>query len=589
MRVRSLARREVLQGLFAAGLAGTARAQVPAGVPLEDYPHTTVFVAKKIVTMDQARPYATAVAVRHGYILGVGSLEDLAPWLKPTTFRIDRQFADKVLLPGLIDPHVHPMRNAMQFGMHWITPEAWDILGQKTPATIGQGAYVQALRDSLAAAPKNEPVFITWGYTAMLHGAMSRSILDSVAGTAPVIVWDHSFREIFANSAAVKYLESKGVTEATVKGNPQADWAAGRFRNDALFRLVMPALADVLLAPARINAGLLRTRDYFASNGVTTCADMSTGAIDWQTEIAALTNTFGDADSQLRVRLTPDVRAMAAQTSPGAAFAFLSRAAAKNTHHVFVNNAISLSADGDIFSQLMQVSAPGYTDGHDGEWLTEPLDFETAARPYWKAGYQIHASTYGDAGATMALDTLAALQTEHPRFDHRFTLDHFACAPAGAARRIAALGAQVSADPFYIYDLGDSYATNGLGGDRAAKFTPLGSLLQHGIPTALHSDFPAAPASPLFLAWTAITRQTQSHKISAPEERLSLDQALRAITIDAAHILRLEDDSGSIEAGKRGDFVVLDKDPYDVGVDGLREIKVWGTVYAGGVFQAKAG
>jgi predicted amidohydrolase YtcJ len=589
MRLRSLARREVLQGTFAAALAGTARAQAPAGVPLEDYPHTTVFVAKKIVTMDPARPYATAVAVRHGYILGVGSLEDLAPWLKPTTFRIDRQFEDKVLFPGLIDPHVHPMRSAMQFGMHWITPEAWDILGQKTPATIGQGAYVQALRDALAAAPKTESVFITWGYTAMLHGAMSRSILDSVAGHTPVIVWQHSFREVYANSAALKYFESKGVTEGSVKGNPQADWAAGRFRNDALSRLVMPALADFLLAPARINAGLLRTRDYFASNGVTTCADMSTGALDWQTEIAALTNTFGDGDSPVRVRVTPDVRAMAAQTSPGAAFAFLSRAATKNTHHIFFNNAISLSADGDIFSQMMQIASPGYTDGHDGAWLTEPLDFETEARPYWKAGYQIHASTYGDVGATMALDTLATLQTEHPRADHRFTLDHFACAPGGADRRIAALGAQVSANPFYIFDLGDCYAANGLGGDRAAKFTPLGSLVQHGIPAALHSDFAAAPAAPLLLAWMAITRQTQSGKIFSPEERLTLDQALRAITIDAAYILRLEDDSGSIQAGKRGDFAVLDKDPYEAGVDGLRDIKVWGTVYAGGVFQGKTG
>ena len=582
-------RRDFLKyAIAAAGLPGTAYAQAPAAAPLEDYPHTTVFTAKKIVTMDPARPHATAVAVRYGHILGVGSLEDLAPWLKPTTFRINRQFEDHVLLPGLIDPHVRPMQSAMQFGMTWITPEPWDILGQKTPATIGQPAYLQALKAAIAAAPNTAPMFATWGYSNLFHGVMSRALIDSVSGATPVTVWHRSCRELYANSAMLAYFESKGVTQASVKGNPHIDWASGHFANDALTLLLMPILADYLLAPSRVNAGLLRTRDYFASNGITTCADMATGAIDWQMELAALTNTFGAAESAVRVRLTPDVRAMAAHTSPGATFAFLARASAKNTRHVFVSNAINLSADGPMLSQLMQMAAPGYVDGHDGEWIVQPLEFEMTARQYWNAGYQIHANANGDAGADMVLDALAKLLTDHPRPDHRFTIEGYANANDSTGRRIAALGAQVSANPFYVYDLGEACAATSLGEDRAARITPLGGLVQRGIPVALHSDFAAAPASPLFLAWAAMTRETQSGKVFAPEERLTLDQAMKAITIDAAYILRLDDDCGSIEAGKRGDFVVLDKDPSDVGAAGLRDIKVWGTVYAGGVFQAKA-
>jgi hypothetical protein len=88
----------------------------------------TVFTAKKIVTMDPTRPTATAVAVRDGMILGVGSLQDLAPWLKDKQYKVDSQFKDKVLMPGLIDSHMHPMLGAIAFHArvttssidHWI-------------------------------------------------------------------------------------------------------------------------------------------------------------------------------------------------------------------------------------------------------------------------------------------------------------------------------------------------------------------------------------------------------------------------------------------------------------------------------------
>lgn len=129
----------------------------------------------------------------------------------------------------------------------------------------------------------------------------------------------------------------------------------------------------------------------------------------------------------------------------------------------------------------------------------------------------------------------------------------------------------------------------GLGPDRAARITPLGGLVRRGVPVALHSDFAMAPASPLLLAWTAATRETVSGKVFAPGERLSLDQALKAITIDAAYILKMENSLGSIESGKLADFTVLDKDPYAVGVNGLRSIQVWGTVFEGVPFQAVQG
>jgi predicted amidohydrolase YtcJ len=558
-------------------------------VPLraQDQP-ITVFIAKKIVTMDPTYPEATAVAVRSGKVLAVGSIENLQPWLKGNKYTVNDQFKDEVLFPGLIDPHMHPMLGALQFGTKWITPEAWDVMGEKIPATIGHEAYMEALKAAFAAAPKTDPMFITWGYSKLFHGDMSRELLDGISTTYPIFVWSRSAHEAYFNTPMLKYLESKGVTEEKVKGNPQVDWQKGVFFEDGLFKVAVPVLANYMLAPARVDKGFQKVRDYLNFNGVTTVADMNTGGVNWDLEVGALKRNFDGEDSPVRVRLTPDILALtAAMKSADAAFAFIGKVGEKNTDHIFSNNAVKLFADGAMFAQAMQISTPGYIDGHKGEWITQPKPLEEAARRYWNAGYQIHVHTNGDEGVKTVLDILERLKDEKPRSDPRFIIEHYGYSTDGLNRRVALLGALVSANPFYLYDLGDKYAEVGLGYDRVARITPIGGLVRRGVPVALHSDFAMAPAAPLFLAWTAITRETQSGKVFGPGERLTMDQAMKAITIDAAYILHLEDRLGSIESGKLADFTVLDKDPYAVGVDGLRDIKVWGTVYEGRVFQAK--
>lgn len=549
----------------------------------------TVFVAKHIITMDPTRPQATAVAVRDGQILGVGSLSDLQPWLKDQPHSINQQFKDKVLMPGFIDPHMHPMLGALGFGATWITPEPWDVMGVKTPATLGHDAYISALKAAFAAAPKTEPLFLTWGYNPMFHGELSRQILDEISATYPIFVWHRSAHEAYFNTPMLKFLEGKGLTESKTEGNPQIDWAKGHFWEDGFFKVAVPALAGYLLNPARVDKGYAKARDYLNYNGITTVADMATGSTNWAMEIGALQRSFDQPDSPLRVRLTPDIAALgAALKSPEAAFEFIRKAGENNTRHIFTDNAVKLFADGAMFSQAMQLSAPGYIDGHQGEWITQPAPFEVLARRYWDAGYQIHVHSNGDEGAKMVLDTLETLEDAKPRADHRFTIEHYGYANDGTSRRIAKLGAQVSANPFYLYDLGDKYAEVGLGYDRAARIAPLGGLVRRGVPVALHSDFAMAPASPLLLAWTAVSRQTQSGKVFGAEERLSVDQAMQAITIDAAYILNLEDRLGSIEAGKTADFTVLEQNPYAVKIDQLKDIKVWGTVFEGTAYQAKA-
>ncbi len=582
-RPLNLARRAVVGALLALALVSPVTAQ--------DQPdEIVVFIAKKIITMDPTLPTATAVATRGREILSVGSLDDLQPWLKEHPHKIDTRFEDKVLMPGLIDPHMHPMLGAIAFQTVWITPEPWNVMGQKAPATIGEKAYRDALEAAFAARKKDAPIFMTWGFSADTHGELSREVLDSISKDVPILVLQRSLHQAYINTPMLLALKAKGLDERKAKDHPQIDWTKSHFWEDGLFTVVLPYLADILLDPVTVDPAYLKTRDYLTYNGVTTVGDMATGSTNWDLEMAALKRTMDTPDSPVRVRLTPDVHKLSiTPKSPEAAMKLLGQLTAHNTNHLIFNNAIKLFADGAMFSQAMQIGDPGYIDGHKGEWITQPGPFEEFARSYWNAGYQIHVHTNGDAGAKMVLDTLQKLQDEKPRTDHRFTIEHYGYANDGTSRRIAKLGAQVSANPFYLYDLGDRYAVNGLGTDRAARIAPLGGLVRRNVPVTLHSDFPMAPAEPLFLAWCAASRETITGKVFTPSERLTLGEAIRAVTIDAAYVIGMETELGSIEAGKLADFAVLDKDPYEEGVKGLRDIKIWGTVFEGKAYPAKRG
>ena len=147
------------------------------------------------------------------------------------------------------------------------------------------------------------------------------------------------------------------------------------------------------------------------------------------------------------------------------------------------------------------------------------------------------------------------------------------------------LGAVASVNPSYVYLRGELNAPY-IGADRAALAARLGTLTKTGVPTAIHSDLPVAPANPLLLMWMAVNCFGQSGKVLGPDERVTAEQALRMVTIDAAYVLGMDDKIGSIEPGKFAAFTVLESDPLTVPSEQIRDIGVWGSVFAGGKYPA---
>jgi hypothetical protein len=220
-------------------------------------------------------------------------------------------------------------------------------------------------------------------------------------------------------------------------------------------------------------------------------------------------------------------------------------------------------------------------------WMAPPEVLFEFAEEFWKAGYQLHAHINGDLSADLLIDFVRELQDLKPRFDHRTVLEHFAFTTEEQSRQMKELGMLVSGNPYYHYILSDIFSNEWLGSDRGSQMTRFGSLERLGMPFAFHSDCPMAPLSPLTLAWNAVNRITINGNLNCPQERVTLHQALRAITIDAAWIMRNENEIGSIRAGKMADFAVLEADPYEVGAEGLKDIPIWGVVFEGEVHPFK--
>ncbi len=392
------------------------------------------------------------------------------------------------------------------------------------------------------------------------------------------------------NTNALKML---GLTEKDVtshKQASQADWGKGHFIEGGFFEIVVPRLAKQLFAPGFIDPGFERNNAYLLSRGVTTVADMAVGSVNWEMEMAAFDRNFVQTKAPVRVVVVPDAYKMTLQKDGmDKTFKFINEQLTngKLPHPLVGGKRIKLFADGAIFSLLMALNPPGYVGLGKNEWLTPHTEFKKLAKQYWHAGYKIYIHANGDAGIDFTLDVFESLQLDKPRLKNSISIEHYGYANERLNRRVAEFGAAVSANPFYVTFLGDIYSKVGLGPDRARRITPIRGLVDRGVLVTLHSDFGMAPADPLYLAWAAITRSTLSGKTMTPPGGLKLDEALRAITIDAAHGLGLEKDIGTIEAGKFADFTVLDKSPYDVGVKGLRDLKVWGVVFEGRKVQSK--
>ena len=572
-------RRTALAGLASVPLIGATGASAPPNSKV------TIFEAKSIVSMEAGLPPARFVACADGIVLGTAqTAEALAPWSQGRAVTIDQQFADNILFPGLIDPHIHPMQSAVMVNLPFIAPDAWNLPSGTWDSIQTQDEYRARLK-RLVQEDQTDPL-ITWGHHELFHGPLDKAVLDEIAPDRPLFVWQRSFHEIIANTAALASigLETQDAFDsalAQAKADPaHSNFDKGIFSETGLL-VAIGLLRPVLLSPQRMRKGFDDLKTMMRNRGVTTTSDMATGIFaGFDIEAQMIAGHFSAPGTMARLMLMPIATELDAADDLDA---WLAKAQRFTGPNVRLDRRVKLFADGAFFAQNMRMGPPGYTDGHQGKWITEPDKLRGEIERFWQAGFSLHIHVNGDEGADVLLDALARLPH---RLAQTVTLEHLGYCTLAQIERIGELGLMVSAQPNYIRVLGEAYEKSGLGPDRAELMNRLGALEARNIPLGLHSDFNMAPIDPFYLAWIAETREGIDGKVRGPAERLSRWKALHAITIEAAQVIGMNDLVGSIAPGKKADFTVLDADPFEVETAALKEMKIAATVFEGQVAEA---
>lgn len=201
--------------------------------------------------------------------------------------------------------------------------------------------------------------------------------------------------------------------------------------------------------------------------------------------------------------------------------------------------------------------------------------------PYYEQGWQIACHAHGDDAITMVLDAWEQMLSANPRDDHRLRLEHVGAMRPDQFRRAADLGVTCSLFVDHLYYWGDVLVDDLFGSERGGHWAAAGSALAAGHRISFHNDGPVTPTDPLRNIADAVTRRSRGGRVLAPEERIPVEAALRAQTVDAAWQLFSEDSIGALKPGMHADLVVLSANPLAVDPERIADIEVRATVFAG--------
>ncbi|HRW48620.1 MAG: amidohydrolase [Caldilineaceae bacterium] len=543
---------------------------------------TTVFTATKIITMNDSQPEASAVAVRGGRILAVGSLDEMEAW---GSFSIDNTFCDKVLLPGFVEAHSHSVVGGFweyPYVGHFdrVAPDGRHITGCRSIAAV-----IERLRAADADLDDPEEPLIAWGLDPIYFSGESvrAATLDRVSTTRPVYVHHMSGHIVSVNTALMRHegIDAESETVGIVKdgsGQPVGELQG------------MPAIMSVRSVFERLwsslNASTAKWRfGHIARNaGVTTASELGAAAVtpeairQWQLVVndpafparivIAYSNRFGGPS---------DPAQMAAQAA---------RLAEHSSDKLRLGTIAKIWLDGSIQGFTARLRWPYYLNGTNGLWYIAPERFREELLAYHNAGLTVHVHANGDEATDLLLDTVEQVLLASPRPDHRHTAQHNQLASADQFRRMARLGMSANMFINHIYYWGDQHLTETVGPERADRMNALATAKRTGVQFSMHSDEMVTPLGGLMLVWSAVNRVTATGQVLGKQERISLHDALRAVTVDAAYQLKMDHEVGTIECGKWADFAVLEADPFAVDAMALKDIPVWGVVLAGKLHPA---
>lgn len=537
----------------------------------------------RVYTVDPARPWAQAIAVRGGRLVGVGSDADIEAWRGPATRVIDLQGA--LVTPGFIDAHVH-----FADGGAYLRNVA--LRDATTMAEVAARVERYAGRHASAGWIVGEG--FSYSYPDLPGGEFHHQMIDGASHGHPVLLNSGMAHAAWANGEA---LRRAGITRATADpaGGTIVRDAAGEptgwLKEDAAINLVASHIPAVPRAERR--AALLAAIEEAARLGITR---VDSAGLDYAS-LPLLDELRREGRLHVRISVADMIDA------PGLSDAQFARMKAARTRYrgeLLECCVAKFIMDGVLESHTAYLPE-GYADARDehGMRFFAPDRYGRDVRRLNEAGFQVYTHAIGNGAIHVALDAYEASARAQPGMaPPRNRIEHAEMPDADDIGRFARLGVIASMQPLMIYPRDEWKGMEGLwavyAGEAAVpRAFALRSLIDAGAHVAFGTDWPIVQLNPLYGVRNAVLRQSLDGEPPGgyvPAQRITVAEAVRAYTAESAYASRHDEDEGSLEPGKRADLVVfsanfIEGEPNDIPKATVRLTMLGGRV----VYDARAG
>ncbi|WP_333482062.1 amidohydrolase [Arthrobacter sp. B2a2-09] len=479
------------------------------------------------------------------------------------------------VLPGFIDAHTHIV----------MMGQTMQKVALRDAANLEE--IQLRLKEAAAANPEAPRILGTsWLFSAVPGGAPTAAMIDAVVPDRPVYLDANDLHSMWVNTAALAEMGIDRNTPDTIGGrilrDPETGQATGLLEETAMHQYAWPKLASLTTDEQR-DEHLATAFEHYLSTGVTSGIDMALV----EDELASMGRALATGNGTLPLRV--NAHWLVAPTGNHEEnLAQVARAAELarevNTPWLRVIG-IKIIADGVIDGCTAAMKEP-YADGSNAELIWQPEFLNPVVAAADAEGLQVAIHAIGDLASEVALDALEyANEVNGPR-DRRHRIEHMETVTEESIQRLARLGVVASMQPVHADPAVQENWRAMLGDDRVERAFPWTEFTDAGATLALGSDAPTAPHQPLPNMFVATTRKSAldaSLPANLPKYALDLADALSHATRDAAYSCRREAELGTLATGMLADFVVLDTNPFDAGLDSLLTASVALTVVGGEV------
>jgi len=571
---RGASRRPLLaRALFPVATLLSAAACTGPSAPGHDPAADLLLTNARVYTVEPGQPWAQAVAIRDGRIVAVGDEAQLASLRSDATRVVD--LGGRLLLPAFGDAHAHP-----QFG---------GISHSRCPLHEGRTLedYQRIIGACVAAAPGDGVVYGVGWEDALFppSGVPRKEVLDAVSVERPLIFESVGGHSLWLNSKA---LEVAGITRDTpdppnghIDRDPATGEAVGGLQEAAM------ALVETLVPPptaAEREAAIVYTAGHFNRLGITSWHDagiaFNAGGASETLDAYAAVSEAGRLSAHVAVAMTwKNDQGM--EQLPD-----LVRASERAEAAGLVARSVKFYVDGVIPQKTAYMLEPY---AHAGDERGKPhIDADALGQAVLRLdadGFQVHAHAIGDGGVRQALDAIAAARAANGAQGGRHMVSHLNVVDPADQPRFGQLGVAAQFQPLWAshYPYMD-LTEQAVGPERSKHLYPAGSILRAGGRLAYGADWPVASANPLEGLQVAVTRTNAEDPESGAllaDEAVTLEQAVRAYTLDVAWVNRMDDRLGSVAPGKLADLVVLDRNIFEIPINEIGKARVLLTLFEG--------